>query len=494
MDERYFSDKRPKSQPGGRDKYIEADYFDENFSLEFKKGKGNAQSFEQQRVDDDESFVSFAQKLVAEDIDALFDDASQRRSAEVKASENVRMTENRVPNNRTPKGAPVTVRPAAERSPLVNTARAPGNTPVRHPEIQRAQSSYGVYNTMPGDPSRVPSGDPVDFDGEKKPKRKSKALKIIACVLLVIIAATAVGGFFLLRGVEKELDLKLDKVNYDNSIVDNKHLPSDAPVSDEVINILLIGSDERADGSVKGQRSDTMILLSIDSKNKQIKLTSILRDCYVEIPYTDSNGTEKIMKSKMNAAYSKAGAQGVMDTIEHNFSVDVHDYISIDFEAFEKVIDLLGGVTVDGITEKEARYMNREADTNIVAGSNHMNGYEALWYCRIRKLDSDFYRTQRQRKVLSAIIDKIKTDPEKMLGILDEALPYVTTSISKNEIKDMTKTALGYVSYDVVQQQIPADGTWRDSSVNGSYIIDFDISENKKILQNFIYEKAEVKE
>lgn len=143
MDERYFSDKRPKSQPAGRDKYIEADYFDETFSLEFKKGQGNAQSFEQQRVDDDESFVSFAQKLVAEDIDALFDDASQRSSAaEAKVSEEVI-----TPNNRTPKGAPVTVRPATERSPLVNTARAPAIHRSDVPEYRRHKAAT-VFTTQ----------------------------------------------------------------------------------------------------------------------------------------------------------------------------------------------------------------------------------------------------------------------------------------------------------------------------------------------------------
>ena len=191
----------------------------------------------------------------------------------------------------------------------------------------------------------------------------------------------------------------------------------------------------------------------------------------------------------MNASFSNDGAQGVMDTIEYNFGIDVHDYVSVDFEAFETIIDLLGGVTVDGVTEKEAKYMNREAKTSIKAGSNHMDGYEALWYCRIRKLDSDFYRTQRQRKVLSAVIDKLRADPEKLLDILNEAMPYVTTSISKKEIKSIGKSALTYVNYEVLQQQIPADKTWRDGNVNGSYVIDFDIAENKAILQEFIYGK-----
>jgi anionic cell wall polymer biosynthesis LytR-Cps2A-Psr (LCP) family protein len=136
--------------------------------------------------------------------------------------------------------------------------------------------------------------------------------------------------------------------------------------------------------------------------------------------------------------------------------------------------------------------MNKEAKTDIQEGSNHMNGYEALWYCRIRKLDSDFYRTQRQRKVLSAVIGQLKTmEVSEILNILNEAFPYITTSLSQSEMKKIGMSALTYVGYDIFQQQIPADKTWSDGSVNGSYVIDFDIAGNKAILQDFVYGKAE---
>ena len=477
MEDRFFPDNKSGTQPEGRDKYIDADYFDETFSLKFKKGQGNAQSFEQQRIEDDESFVSFAQKLVAEDIDSLFDDENSHKTADEAA----------LPTDRTPKGRPVAPVASAAHNPLVNTARKPVAAPTYRKPSQSAQGNYGVFNSMPGDPSRVPSGDPVDGVEEGKSK-KSVAFRIIVSVLIVLIAVAGAFVWYFLGSVDK----KLDTINYDETIVDNVYLPPDAPVSEDVINILLIGSDERADGSVKGQRSDTMILLSIDTKNKQIKLASFLRDSYVYIPCLGKKG-------KMNASYSAdkesgGGAQGVMDTIEYNFGVDVHDYVSVDFEAFEKIVDLLGGVTVEGVTEKEARYMNREADTNIKAGTNHMNGYEALWYCRIRKLDSDFKRTERQRKVLSAIIEGVKANPDKVLAILDEALPYVTTSISKKELKSMSVDALSYVSYEIVQQQVPDHDTLRDSSVNGSYVIEFDLEKNKTILQDFVYKKVEPEE
>lgn len=461
MDDRYFSDKKPKGQLEGRDRYTKADYFDENFSLDFKKGQGNAQSFSKRRVEDDDSFSSFVRDVDAEDIDGLFrDDYSRAQSAAV--SETAR---------RIPKGAQISHRATPVHGSPVKTARSP--------ETGRT-SSRGVFNTMPGDPMRVPSGRPVENTAKKK--RRSGAFKAIVAVLLVLIIA--VGSFA--AYMYNRIDGLLNKANYDDTIINNRYLSSDAPVSEDVINILLIGSDERGEGSsVKGKRSDTMILLTIDTVNKQIKLTSFLRDSYVYIPCLEKNG-------KMNSAYSDNGAQGVMDTIEYNFGIDVHNYISVNFGAFEKIIDLIGGVTVDGVTEKEARYMNREAGTDIKAGSNHMDGYEALWYCRIRKLDSDFYRTQRQRKVLSAVIDKAKSmNVTELMKIIDSAMPYITTSIPKSQIKSLGMNALTYVGYETVQQQIPADGTWRDGSVNGSYVIDFDIDENKELLQSFVYEKAE---
>ena len=137
--------------------------------------------------------------------------------------------------------------------------------------------------------------------------------------------------------------------------------------------------------------------------------------------------------------------------------------------------------------------MNKEADTNITEGTNHMNGYEALWYCRIRKLDSDFYRTMRQRKVLSAIIKKASSMKyNDMLAVIEQVLPEISTDLSKKELKTLGLNAIAnYLGYEIVQQQVPADGTWRDGRVNGSYVIDFDIEANKEIVRNFVYNKVE---
>ena len=445
MDDLHYSDKKRHTPSAGGDKYLNADYFDENFSLKFRKGQGNAQSFQKKAAPHsaDEHTDAFDDDGIIDDVDELF-------KAPVRQTDTVKRP--------APNGRPV------RRAPASNGTRVP---------------ACGAHNTLPGDPSRVPTGKRVQ-SGKKKKRKKSNAFKIIIAVLLVlIIGVGGVAAYFYNR-----IDNMLDEVNYDDTIIQDRYLPSDAPASEGVRNILLIGSDARADGSVKGQRADTMILFTIDTKNQQLKLTSFLRDSYVYIPCLGYKG-------KMNAAYSKDGAQGVIDTIEYNYGIDVHNYVSVNFEGFETIIDLLGGVTVDGVTEKEARFMNSQAKTDIKAGSNHMDGYEALWYCRIRKLDSDFYRTQRQRKVLSAVVEKAsKTKPTELLSLIEKALPYVKTDMHSDEIMALGKSAVGYIGYEMHQQQIPANGTWRDGNVNGSYVIDFDISKNKELLIDFVYKKA----
>lgn len=451
-----FSDKNKSGSSSGKngsEDYLHTDYFDENFSLNFKKGKGNPQSFNQEKQDD-ELFSSFVKDAFS--------------------------------------GSPISGKKKQDLDATARPGYTPQNTAAR--STTGASRRTGATGTFSYDEaSRTPKGRKVGENVAQsrparsappkkaaKPRKKGKVITIILAVAIVtvlgIIAAVAGYGYSMLGGL-----------NYDNTIVNDRYLDPSVPTSDSVTNILLIGSDARGESS--GQRSDTMILFTVDEEHKQLKLTSFLRDSYVYIPCIERYG-------KMNASFSKGGAQGVIDTIEYNFGIDVHDYVSVDFETFEMIVDLMGGVTVDGVTEKEARYMNSEARTSIVAGTNHMDGYEALWYCRIRKLDSDFYRTQRQRKVLTAIINQAKgTNYTELLGILEQVLPYISTSLTKNEIMSLgTKAIMNYMGYEIVQQQIPADGTWSDGNVNGSYVIDFDIEANKELLQNFVYEKVEPEE
>ena len=317
-------------------------------------------------------------------------------------------------------------------------------------------------------------------NGGDSGKKKKIILSVIAVVLALVLC---VGGFALFKWNDI-----LGALNYKrtekNKYIDENELTR----GDGITNILLIGSDTRI-GDITGTRSDTTILLSLDTKSKQIKLTSFLRDSYIEIP---ENG-----HSKLNAAFSWGGSQLLIDTLEYNFKVDIDYYVAIDFESFKDIIDKLGGVDVE-ITDNEARYINsqdhmmqaeREAFPEpIEGGMNHFTGAQALWYCRIRYLDSDFNRTERQRKTLNAALQKAKDKsiPE-LLDIAKYGASLVTTDITKQKINSYTKQALSFMKYEIVGMQIPADGTWHSEYTNAGDSLVFDLEENTQKLNDFIY-------
>lgn len=153
-----------------------------------------------------------------------------------------------------------------------------------------------------------------------------------------------------------------------------------------------------------------MILVSVDYKHAKIKLTSFLRDSWVEIP-------SKGKKAKLNAACAYGGPQLLVDTIEYNFHIDIDHYVMVNFEMFTQIIDNLGGVEVE-VTEKEAKFIrNTTRHKDMESGDSVLlDGAKALVYCRIRKLDSDYMRTLRQRKVITALINKAtETDIQTLL-------------------------------------------------------------------------------
>lgn len=336
----------------------------------------------------------------------------------------------------------------------------------------------------------VSSGNQVK---ERQPKKhKHIALKIIASMLAVIILFVGGAGVFAYSKVKS----LLGSVNYSpldaNKYIDAAKLAH----SDTVKNILLIGVDARDGEDADKTRSDTMILVSIDSTNKQIKLTSILRDIYIEIPGWKTR--------KLNAAQSHGGRQLLVDTLEYNFKVDIDNYIFVNFEMFTSIIDDLGGIDV-AVTEKEAKYINSGHNMtsleieafkeDVIAGDSvHFNGIQALWYSRIRYLDSDFQRTQRQRKVITAIVGKAtKAGFTSLYNMAEKVMPMIETDLTQDEMLDLGKNAFSYIKYDIAQMQIPADKTWKSAKkkTDGQVLV-IDLEENTSLLNKFIYQKAEV--
>lgn len=369
--------------------------------------------------------------------------------------------------------------PIYSQNPTQNVNRSvKGKTPVGGTDITSKSkptfsSDFPVKRTA--DSVRRENQKKTAQPKKKKSSGKKKAAVAILCVFLVLFASLFAYGYSI-----------LGKISYDESTVkENQYIDESLlATSADVKNILFIGSDAR--NEIAGMRSDTMILFSIDTANKKIKLTSFLRDSYVCIP---STGRYR----KLNASCSSGGAQLVIDTIEYNFKTKIDNYVLVDFEAFTKFIDLMGGLDVPDVTAAEAKYLrNTVKITYAKEGTNHFSGAATLWYCRIRYLDDDFHRTQRQRKVISAIISQVsKTSPAALMNIVEEILPMITTDIPRNQLISFGMGALTkYMRYDILQHQIPASGTWSDATVYGEgSVLKMDIDKNAELLKDFLYSK-----
>ena len=249
--------------------------------------------------------------------------------------------------------------------------------------------------------------------------------------------------------------------------------PSDAPtwdvISDNAItNILLLGVDRSEDGTA--QRSDTIMLISINSKTKNLNMVSFLRDLYVDVP--------TIGKSKINAAYTigsqnEIGGAGLtMQTIENNFRINIDHYVEIDFENFINLIDAMGGIDLE-MTQDEVDYMSTwyygeyGEYIDLQVGMNHLDGKAALTFARIRKLDSDFGRTGRQRQVMIAIFDKFKTlNPAQMTSVFYDYAQYITTDLSSGDILSLATQANTILNYEVQTAHVPEEGLYTEIDYN----------------------------
>lgn len=267
---------------------------------------------------------------------------------------------------------------------------------------------------------------------------------------------------------------EVDSVPHDTLPLD----PSVNPAHDGIINILLIGQDRRP-GEGR-QRSDSMILCSFNPARGTISMVSFLRDTYVYIP---GYGSEKL-----NAAYAHGGFACLNETLAVNFGVHVDANAEVDFSRFKQVIDLLGGVNIN-LTQKEADYMNQNHGWSLSAGVNYLNGEKALAYSRIRKIDMDAIRAQRQRTVLMALVNKYKDKSvTEMIALLDDLLPLITTNMTNDQIISYVKELFPMLrGTSITMQQIPAQDTYENMTVGKVTATKVaDMAANRKILQDIL--------
>jgi LCP family protein required for cell wall assembly len=278
-----------------------------------------------------------------------------------------------------------------------------------------------------------------------------------------------------------DVDFDFGNITSDNLYHDSK-----------VMNIVLLSLDNYQSGD--NGRTDSMMMVSIDTRNEEIKLTSFMRDLYVSIPGYGY--------SRLNSAYSYGGPALTVATLEDNFRVDIDRYIIIDYKKFVKIIDTIGGVDLE-ITQEEADVINEESNEDaslaLSAGTVHMTGKQARMYARIRKIDSDFERTNRQRKLVAAILEQLKSaDLLTLNSYISDILGMITTDMTKDEVLGLAANVMTYLNYDISSFRLPADGEYYDLQVSlggvPALVLVPYLQENIDLLVEYVYGKDNIPE
>lgn len=268
-------------------------------------------------------------------------------------------------------------------------------------------------------------------------------------------------------------------------------VPGEGRQEDYAINVLLLGEEAIGSGTSRG-RTDLIMIATMNTKTKELKLTSLMRDMLVRIPGYQEN--------KLNSAYQRGGVPLLYETIALNFDIKLDGCMLVNFDNFERIIDRLGGLEIT-LTGAESRYLNR---TNYISkpqyrttveGTQTLNGNQVLGYSRIRYRASitgyknDYGRTDRHRIILNEIFEKYKTSSKvELVSIMYSLLPMISTDISGDTFKHMLYTFLDMGTTEVQQLRIPVDGKFRDNvSVRGMDVLIPDYNENIRILHEFVF-------
>ena len=290
-------------------------------------------------------------------------------------------------------------------------------------------------------------------------------------------------------------------------------VPEGSPFADEdVLNILLIGTDERTeavndadafthlnqlDGTEDttefsdDARADSMILVSMDIKDHVIRLVSIERGTGVPILL---DGYED-QYDWITHTFRYGGPKLTMKTVEECYNIEVDHFVRVNFNSFVQIVNAVGGVDID-ITEMEAKALNWEVPSNsmlivnhVDPGLNHFDGYTALQYARLRKIDNDWKRVERQRTVIKAVLDQVKNASVMELdNLLNTLLPLIQTNFTKTEIAALLVQLPGFLGCDVQQMSLPLQGTYGvRTGMDDRLMYDPDWVVNIKALQDFLY-------
>lgn len=320
--------------------------------------------------------------------------------------------------------------------------------------------------------------------------KMSTGKKITLWILGIIVFSVvglAAGGYIYVNS----LFSKMEQVEIDKENVGIKEEVEEklSKYDDSITNIALFGIDAGDDGV---GRSDSIMIATIDTTHKKLKLTSIMRDSYVNI---EGHGLDKI-----NHAYAFGGPELAINTINRNFNLNIKDFVTVNFSSLPKIIDKIGGIDIE-VDEEELQYINGYINNvnNIngtsspqitTTGVHHMDGTQAMAYCRIRyTTGGDYKRTERHREVLSAIFSKVaQMSVTQYPSLLNEILPMVETSLKSSDILDLGNEIIKMGIPSIEQERFPLDGYCQGQMIDGIYYLVFDKETTVNQLHNYIFE------
>ena len=352
--------------------------------------------------------------------------------------------------------------------------------------------------------SKATNSDFIDISSKstkavhKKRNTIIQIVSIVMAVLFVVSGGALVYASSIMNSLgDEEGTLTKNTKNYtvkddrgNGVISDNKLL-----ANKDVLNVMLFGQDSKESKDDNG-RSDSMILVSIDSNNKEIKFSSFMRDTYVDI--------DGYNKDKLNAAFAYGGPQLAVKTIEKNYGIKIDNYISVGFGKFKDIVDALGGVSVQ-LDQDECGYINWQLNKNgqagtygevqVKDGSQKLNGQQALWFCRDRGSEqfsgSDFTRTSRQRRMLMGLIESYKNSSVKEIkAITNKLKKYILTDLSKNDLNWLIKYSYKFFTYKTSDKCYPEETSgWTDGTTDaGAWIIQMNSwKDTRKDISHYIY-------
>ena len=320
----------------------------------------------------------------------------------------------------------------------------------------------------------------------KKKLTTPKKILLTILVLLIIVTSSSIFAF-------NHFSSKVERIEIDRSAVTETG-KEPAKEDEDIISIALLGTDFSKNekyGNLYGASDSTMVL-GIDTKNNKLKLLSLMRDLYLDLP--DGTGN----KQNLNYTMAYGGPELILKTINYNFNLTVDKFINVSLNTLPTIIDKLDGIELN-IKSNELNYINyyidnidKENGTSTkkvtTAGLQTLNGTQATAYCRVRYTEGgDFKRTERQREVLTTLFEKFKTASITDLAtMMNDILPLVSTNLTNTEITSIISKVLSMGTPTIEQSRFPLDGKSEMISTNMLHLTT-DIDETTKDIHNFLY-------